>query len=100
MLAHAAQAYLDLPADDRFDTRLPRVLKRHAETVAKSKGETLSEYVLELLAERVADEIVTTQEWRLTPSEQTNLLKVLSRPAPMTSALEEATKRAEELFKI
>ena len=77
-LAHAAQAYLDQPATDRLETRLPRLLKAHAEAVARSRGESLSEYVVELLAERVADEIVSTQEWRLTPTEQAELLRVLA----------------------
>jgi uncharacterized protein (DUF1778 family) len=100
MSAHAAQAYLDLPADDRLETRLPRVLKRHAETVAKAKGETLSQYVVEVLAERVADEIGSTQEWRLTATEQVELLRILAAPAPTTDALGAATRRAEELFGI
>ena len=98
MSAHAAQAYLDLPADDRLETRLPKVLKRHAETVARVRGETLSEYVVEVLAERVADEIATAQEWRLTVTEQAELLRILAAPAPTTAALEAATRRAEELF--
>jgi uncharacterized protein (DUF1778 family) len=98
MSAHAARAYLDLPADDRLETRLPKVLKRHAETVAKLRGETLSEYVVEVLAERVADEIATAQEWRLTVTEQAELLRILAVPAPTTAALEAATRRAEERF--
>ena len=100
MPADAAQAYLDLPADDRLETRLPRVLKRHAETVAKAKGETLSQYVVEVLAERVADEIGSTQEWRLTATEQAELLRILAVPSPTTDALRAATRRAEELFGI
>jgi uncharacterized protein (DUF1778 family) len=95
-----AQAYLDLPADDRLETRLPKVLKRHAETVARARGETLSEYVVEVLAERVADEIGATQEWRLTATEQAELLRILAAPAPTTAALEAATRRAETLFGI
>ena len=98
MLADAAQAYLNLPADDRLETRLPKVLKRHAETVAKAKGETLSEYVVEILAERVTDEIGNMQEGRLTAIEQAALLRVLAAPAPTTAALQAATRRAEDLF--
>jgi uncharacterized protein (DUF1778 family) len=98
MPAHAALAYLELPADDRLETRLPKVLKRHAETVAKAKGETLSEYVLEVLAESVASEIGSIQEWRLTAKEQAELLHILAAPAPTTAALETATRRAEKLF--
>lgn len=98
MPAHTALAYLGLPADDRLETRLPKVLKRHAETVAKAKGETLSEYVVGVLAERVADEIGSTQEWRLTATEQAELLRILAAPTPTTAALDVATRRAEELF--
>ena len=97
-LAHAAQAYLDQPATDRLETRLPHLLKTHAEAVARARGESLSEYVVELLAERVADEIVLTQEWRLTPTEQAELLRVLAAPAPITPAFQAATQRAAELF--
>jgi len=34
-------AYLNLPADDRFEVRLPKLLKRDAESVARSRGEKL-----------------------------------------------------------
>jgi len=93
-----AQAYLELPADDRFETRLPAVLKRHAETVARSKGESLSEYVLEVLAEKVATDIIATQELRLTPIEQVELLRVLAAPAVVTQALKQAMVEAETLW--
>ncbi|MCX5762345.1 MAG: DUF1778 domain-containing protein [Gemmatimonadetes bacterium] len=93
-----AQAYLELPADDRFETRLPAVLKRHAETVARSKGETLSEYVLAVLAEQVATDIVATQELRLTPTEQIELLRILAAPTVVTPALERAMAEAEALW--
>jgi uncharacterized protein (DUF1778 family) len=89
---------LDQPADDRFETRLPRLLKRHAEAVARAGGKTLSAYTLELLAEKVAEDIASTQEWRLTASEQVELLRVLAAPATTTPALAAATRRAEELF--
>ena len=97
-LGSAARGYLDLQADDRFEARLPQLLKRHAETVAKSRGETLSEYVLSLLAERVAEDITATQEWRLSAPEQAQLLRALANPAPTTAALRAASRRAEELF--
>lgn len=94
----SAQAYLELPADDRFETRLPRRLKRDAEAVARARGETLSEYVTELLAERVAEDIIAAQTWRLTPGEQAELLRVLAAPAPDTPALRAAQARAAALF--
>ena len=100
MPAHSGQAYLELPADDRLETRLPKVLKRHAESVAKARGESLSEYVIEVLAERVANEIGSTQQWQLTAIEQAELLRILAAPAPTTAALQAATRRAEDLFGI
>lgn len=98
MANDSAQAYLELPADDRLEARLPRRLKRDAEVVARARGETLSEYVTEILAERVASEIVATQSWRLTPGEQAELLRVLAGPAPETAALGAARERAAEIF--
>jgi uncharacterized protein (DUF1778 family) len=93
-----AQAYLDQPANERFETRIPAVLKRHAEAVARAKGESLSEYVLEVLAEQVATDIVATQELRLTPSEQAELLRILAAPAVVTPALAQAMAAAEALW--
>ncbi len=100
MPTHSGQAYLELPADDRLEARLPKVLKRHAESVAKARGESLSEYVIEVLAERVANEIGSTQQWQLTAIEQAELLRILAAPAPTTAALQAATRRAEDLFGI
>lgn len=97
-MSSSARAYLDLPAEDRFETRISAVLKRHAETVAKSKGESLSEYVLEVLAERVASDIVATQELHLTTSEQVELLRVLAAPAAATRSLKRATAKAGKLW--
>ncbi|MBL0169675.1 MAG: DUF1778 domain-containing protein [Gemmatimonadaceae bacterium] len=97
-MTSAAQAYLALPADERFETRISTALKRHAETVAKAKGESLSEYVLEMLAEKVAMDIVATQELTLTPTEQVELLRILASPAVVTPALEQATAWADTLW--
>ncbi len=98
MTVDAAQAYLDLPADDRLETRLPTMLKRHAEQAAQAKGESLSQYVIEALAERVADDLARSIEWQLTIPEQVQLLKVLSAPAKSTPALDLAAQRAKALF--
>lgn len=74
------------------------MLKRHAEAVAKSRGESLSEYVLEALAEKVATDIVATQELRLTPMEQAELLRILASPSAVSESLEKATSDAERLW--
>jgi len=36
MAASTARTYLDQPADERFESRIPGVLKRHAQTVARA----------------------------------------------------------------
>ncbi len=92
------RAYLDLPADERFEARIPAALKRHAEAVARAKGESLSEYVLEIVAERVAIDIVATQELQFTPVEQVELLRLLARPAPSTPELRRALEKADALW--
>jgi len=46
------------------------MLKRHTEMVAQAKGESLSEYVMAVLAEQVAVDIVSTQEIHLLATEQ------------------------------
>lgn len=97
-MTKAAQAYVGLPADERFETRIPAALKRHAETVARARGESLSQFVLEVLAERVATEMVAIQELALTPTEQGELLRILSAPSSVTPALEKAMAAAEALW--
>ncbi len=97
-MAEATLAYLDLLADERFEARVPRRLKKDAETVAKAAGFSLSEYVLRLLAERVAEELPRTQQWRLTPDEQATLLRLLAQPSEPTTALEKAREQAKKLF--
>jgi len=98
MAASTARAYLDLPADERFESRIPGVLKRHAEMVARAKGESLSEYVMAVLAERVADDIVSTQEILLIATEQVALLKLLTAPAVVTPQLAAASNSAKARF--
>lgn len=98
MLPPAADAYLDLPADERFEKRLPAMLKRHAETVAKSKGESRSQYVVAVQAECVTDDMAQTVEWKLTIPEQVQLLKVLSAPPMAMPTLDDAQQRAKDLF--
>lgn len=98
MASSAARAYLDRPATERFEARIPEFLKRQAETVARSKGESLSEYVLEVLAERVAEDIGATQELHLTITEQAALLQLLAAPAVVTPQLAAASARARARF--
>jgi len=98
MAASTARAYLDLPADERFESRIPGVLKRHAEMVARAKGESLSEYVMAVLAERVAVDIVSTQKIHLLATEQLALLTLLTAPAVVTPQLAAASNSAKARF--
>lgn len=97
-MSEAASAYLSQKADERFETRLPRRLKGDAEQVASAQGLSLSEYVLTLLAERVAEQLPEVRQWKLTPDEQAMLLRVLAAPQQTATRLEEARKRAEAVF--
>ena len=54
--------------------------------------------MLEVLAEHVATDIVSTQELRLTPVEQVELLRILAAPAVVTPALAQATAEAAALW--
>lgn len=97
-MAAKNRAYLDLPADERFEARIPAALKRHAEAVARANGESLSEYVLGIVAERVATDIVATQTLQLTPIEQVELLRLLAQPAVRTRNLRKALDQADSLW--
>jgi|PersoiStandDraft_1058852.scaffolds.fasta_scaffold113898_1 uncharacterized protein (DUF1778 family) len=91
-------AYLELPADARMEVRLPALLKEHAELVAATRSEKLSQLVVEALAEKVSEELATVRTWKLTVPEQTELLRVLSAKTDATPALSKATQRAAKLF--
>jgi uncharacterized protein (DUF1778 family) len=94
----ASLAYKSQPSDARLDVRLPSALKAHAEAVASAKGETLSEYIIEVLAERVAKELAVTRDWHLTIPEQEALLRILTRPKKRPPALLKAAEQAKKLF--
>lgn len=98
MTSPAIRAYLDGPQDDRFETRMPALLKRHAERAAKARGTTLSQYILAAVAERVSEDIIAAEELHLTPLEQAELLRVLASPAGSTEQLSAATDRARTRF--
>lgn len=94
----AELAYLELEKDARLELRLPRLLKEHAELVAAQHGESLTEIVLEALAARVAAELPTVREWKLTAEEQVELLRVLSAPAEKTREMRLAEALASDMF--
>lgn len=90
--------YLQMPADDRFEARLPRQLKQDAEKVARAYGQSLAQLVVRALAEKVTAEYALTQSWQLTPPETAELLRILAQPAVATSSLLQARREAEALF--
>lgn len=97
-MATAALPYLDRPSDARIEMRLPSALKEHAAAIALARGEPLSQYLIEVLAERVAEELAVIRDWSLTIPEQKELLKILTQAPPSSPRLERAKARAEELF--
>ena len=91
-------SYLQLPADDRFEARLPRQLKQDAEALARARGQSLSQLVVRALAEAVSADYAAIQTWQLTPAESAALLRILAAPAAPTQALEHARREAEDVF--
>ena len=91
-------AYLELPADARMEVRLPSLLKEHAELVAATRSEKLSQLVIEALAEKVSGELAAARSWKLTIPEQAELLRVLAAKPLASRALARAGRRATKLF--
>jgi len=98
MSTAAAKAYISLPADERQEFRLPKLLKAHLHEAATLQGESAAQYVIEAVAERVARDLANAATWELTVPEQQKLLEVLAKPAAPTSAFLEAMGRADTLF--
>lgn len=98
MLSDTERAYLNLPADDRLELRVPSVLKHHAEQVAAVRHEKLSEFVLAAIAAAVGQGLAEVGVWQLTMTEQAELLKVLAQPVSLTPAMQVARDDAESLF--
>lgn len=86
-MTDALTAYADLPADDRLETRLPKRLKQDAERAARAKGQTLSQWLLAAIAEKVSEDSVATQQWHLSSQETARPMQLLAAPAEPTPAL-------------
>jgi uncharacterized protein (DUF1778 family) len=98
MLSDSEMAYLELPADSKLEIRVPAMLKQHAEMVASARHETLSEFVLSVLAEAVGAGLAEGGSWKLTITEQEELLRVLANPAAHTPAMTVARAKAGKVF--
>jgi uncharacterized protein (DUF1778 family) len=96
-MSSSATAYLQLPADDRQELRLPALLKQHAAAVAQSRGQSVTQYIMRLVAEHVSAELPETRVWTLTLPEFESVMRALV-PRPESPELASARARAIELF--
>jgi len=69
-----------------------------AELVAATRGEKLSQLVVQTLAEKVSDELASARTWKLTIPEQTELLRILAAKPVTSRALTRAVRQAARLF--
>lgn len=97
-MATAARAYTSLPADERQEFRLSKLLKDHLIQAAALKGESTAQYVIEAVAERVSRDLAEATAWDLTVPEQKRVLELLSNPPAPTTAMVKALRKANELF--
>lgn len=93
-----ALPYLSLKADERQELRLPALLKQHLAEVAARRGQTVSEYVVQVLSADVSAELTKTLEWQLTAPELLEFMRVLMSPVPETTTMAAARERAAALF--
>lgn len=98
MASAAAKVYTGLPADERQEFRLPRLLKTHLNEAANLLGLAVAQYVIEAVAERVSHDLASARTWELTVPEQQRLLELLAKSAPATPAFVEAMRRADEVL--
>ena len=94
----SAIPYLTMKADERQELRLPALLKAHIARVAALHGQSTSEYLVEIIATRVTEEMEKTLTWDLSAPEVVALLQVLASPAPDTEAMQVARAKAAKLF--
>jgi uncharacterized protein (DUF1778 family) len=87
-----------MPADERQEFRLPRLLKDHLNQAAALQGASVTQYVIEAVAARVTEDLAQAATWELTVPEQRALLELLAKPPAPTSEFVEAMHRADVLF--
>ncbi|MBI5608764.1 MAG: hypothetical protein HY902_07770 [Deltaproteobacteria bacterium] len=90
--------YVDLPADDRLEARLPRRLKADAEALARARGQTLTQWLLAAMAEKISADHAQGLQWQLTPAETETMLQALAAPYVAPSGLLAARAKAEALL--
>lgn len=97
-MSTAALPYLSLEADERLEFRLPALLKQRLAEVAARRGQTVSEYIVQVLASDVSAELTKGLEWQLTAPESLEFLRLLMSPAPETATMAAARERAAALL--
>jgi len=97
-MSNAAAIYHTLPAEERQEFRLPRLLKEHLSRAAAQSGNSVTEYITTVLAERVTQDLAAPTEWTLSIEEQAALLKVLASTPEPTVRARAAAERAAALF--
>lgn len=98
ILSDPATVYRALPAEERQEFRLPKLLKEHLARAAAQSGQSVTEYITEALAERVTEDLATYLAWNLTIEEQTALIEILARAQPPGERARAAAERADRLF--
>jgi hypothetical protein len=97
-MSSAAAIYRALPAEERQEFRLPQLLKEHLTRAAAQAGQSVSEYITTVLAERVTQDLAASMEWALSIDEQAALLKVLATTAAPSARARAVAERADVLF--
>ncbi len=97
-MATTATVYRTLPAEERQEFRLPALLKEHLSRAAAESGQSVSEYITTVLAERVTEDLARSAEWALSIDEQVTLLQILSQSAEPTERARLLAERADALF--
>jgi hypothetical protein len=96
--AAPAAVYLSLKADDRHELRMPALLKEHAVRVASLHGQTTSQYLLSIIAARVAEDMASTATWSLSVPEVLSFIATMMGPTAETAAMRDARAAADDIF--
>lgn len=68
-MSSAAAVYRALPAAERQEFRLSVLLKEHLSRAAAQSGQSVTEYITTVLAERVTQDLAAPTEWVLSLDE-------------------------------
>jgi len=97
-MSEAATLYRALPAEERQEFRLPKLLKEHLGRAAAQSGQSVTEYITTVLAERVTQDLAASTEWVLSVDEQAALLELLASAPEPSARAQAVAERAKALF--